>query len=188
MTRILPLISVLLLVILIAGAVLIWWPKYQEFKDLESQLVIKEKALNSKQEYFSKLNEISKKLEGYKESFNKIETALPGKVSEPDLFNFVQNTASGSGLILKKIGSTKISTSQEEGEKKEVQDITFAVSLSGSYSAFKDFLSNIYQSSRIIEVGSMKFPSPQTGTDLFEFDLTLLTHYLPKSTAAEQTP
>lgn len=188
MTRILPIISVLLLLIIIAAGWFLWWPKYQEVKDLRFQLEIKEKALSDKQEHFSKLNDISKKLEEYKDSVAKIDSALPDSVSEPDLYNFIQNTSSSSGLILKKIGPAKISTSQAEGEIKEIQDITFAASVAGSYSAFKDFLSNIYQSSRLIEADSIKFSSPEKGTNLFEIDLTFLTHYLSKPAIQEQTP
>lgn len=183
MNRILPIISVFIFLILIAVGVFIWWPKYQEFEKLKLELKTKEEALIAKQEYFAKLNDIAQKLEEYEDSFAKIDSAMPDSISEPNLFNFIKNEGSSSGLILKKIGSAKTYAAQTEGEKKEIQNITFSASVSGSYSDFKKFLSSIYQSARLIEVDSIKFSSPEKGTGPFQIDLTFLTHYLPKPTA-----
>jgi len=178
MPRLTPLIAIGLLILLILGAGFVWWPKCEEFRWLKSQLEIKEKAIIQKEEYFSKLNTLSKELEGYQEEIAKIESALPDEVSEADFFNFIQKTSSENGLIFKEIYSVKISSSKKDG--KEISEVSFSISLFGSYLAFKNFLSVIYQSSRLIEVDSIKFSSPPEKKDLFDFDLTLVAHYLPR--------
>lgn len=185
MSRISPIISIGLLILLVLGGIFVYWPKYEKFKELNSELEIKDKAFAQKQEYFAKLNNLSKKLEDYKDQIAKIDSAFPQEISEPDLFNFIQKESSKNGLILKKIGSSRIVSSQSEGEA--VQEISFSVSVSGSYSAFKNFLFTLYQNSRLIEVSSIKFSSKDK-TDLLDFDLGLTTYYYPKPEVKEPMP
>jgi Tfp pilus assembly protein PilO len=185
MSRLLPIISISLLVLLILGVVFLWWPKYQSFSDLRAELEQKERELEQKRKYFANLEALSKKLEGYPEELTKIESALSVDPSIPALFNFIQKASSENGLILEKLSLAKVSSSPEQ--QAEIQKISFSVSVSGSYSAFKNFLSVIYKNARLIEVESIKFSSPE-GADLFTFDFNLETNSYKEPPSGGQEP
>lgn len=185
MSRLLPIISISLLVLLILGVVFLWWPKYQNFSDLKAELEKKERELEKKREYFTNLEALSKRLEGYPEELAKIDSALSVDPSIPALFNFIQKVSSENGLILESLSLGKISSSQEE--QVEIQKISLSASVTGSYSAFKNFLSTVYKNARLIEVESIKFPSLE-GEDLFTFDFSLETYSYKGSKGREQEP
>ena len=186
MSRIVPIISIVLLFLVILGGVFLWWPKYEEFTNLKQELAIKTEELQQKQEFFNKLNELAQKLEGYKEQLAKIGTALPEELLIPDLYNYILKTVSENGLILKNIKGEKDVVAQTGYEA--VQKFSFSLSLAGSYEAFKNFLSVIYQNARLIEVDSIKFGSSQGKTNIFDFSVGLSTYYEPRTQIKEQTP
>lgn len=182
MFRFLPIISLSLLVLLILGGVFLWWPEYQDFSDLRLKVERKEMEIRQKEEYFVKLKVLSEKLEGYSEELAKIDSALLVDPSIPALFDFIQKTSSESGLILESLSMGKISSLKDLAG---VQKISFSVSVSGSYSAFKNFLSVIYKNTRLIEVESIAFSSSEEKV-LFTFDLILGTYSYQELKAEEQ--
>lgn len=184
MFRLIPIISVCLLILLILGGVFLWLPKLQDFLDLRAELEKKEIELKQKEDYFAKLNSLSKQLEEYPEELAKIDSALPIDPSIPALFNFIQKVSSENGLILEKLDLGQISSSKK---KTGVKEISFSISVSGSYPAFKNFLSAIYQNARLIDTDSIKFSSPE-GEGLFIFDLTLATYSYLELKPTEQEP
>ncbi len=183
--RLIPIISVIILILLGVGGYFFWWPKYQEFKQQGTLLEEKTRGLEEKNNYYSKLEAISNKLDSYKDEFDKIKTALPAEASLPILFNFMQKTSMENGLILSDISSSKgaISSSENSG-KTRIEKISLSLSLSGSYSAFKNFLAVIYKNSRLIRVNSISFSSP-TEEELFNFSLSLETYIFPNKEVEE---
>ena len=141
-------------------------PKYQAFKNLQLNIKAKEAELQSKQEYFSQIKEISKQLEEYTDSFNKISSALPETPSLPSLFNFLQLSASQTGLVLGEIILGGVS----EGE------IRVTCKLIGDYPSFKNFLLALENSARMIEVEEISFKSPEKPTESFTFVVQIKTY------------
>jgi len=117
------------------------------------------------------LEALSERLLTYREQLSKIDSAFPASPSPAVIFNFFQKASSENGLILTEINMD--GTEQSSGER--IQEMYFSISVSGSYSAFKNFLSAIYASSRLIEVKSINFSSSEEGRDLFDFNLELKT-------------
>jgi len=183
MFRLIPIISIFLLFFVVFGGYYLWWPQYQHFQDLRSGLAEKKAQLEQAEEYLSELKTLSNKLAGYKDELAKVDSALPLEPSIPALFNFIQKTSSENGLILKKINLAE-SSLEKIPEEERIQRISFSITVSGSYSAFKNFLSAIYKNARMIEVNSVDFSSSTTseegGTGLFTFDLNLKTHCYQK--------
>ena len=142
------------------------WPKYQAFKNLQLNIKVKEAELQSKQEYFSQIKEISKQLEEYTDSLNKISSALPETPSLPSLFNFLQLSASQTGLVLGEIILGGVS----KGE------IRVTCKLIGDYPGFKNFLLALENSARMLEVESMAFKSPEKPTESFTFVVQIKTY------------
>lgn len=157
-------------------------PKYQDFKVL--QLDVKEKniSLQYKNERHSQLEKISEEIEEQKESLSKVSSALSKDPSLPALFDFFQKTTAQSGLILETLAYSGISKPKpqkgvEPGvfEETRIKEILFSLSVSGSYSAFKDFLLAVENNARIFEIKNISFSSPgESGT--FSFNLSVKTH------------
>jgi len=166
-------ITVVFFIAVIIIAILFLWPKYQELKITQKNIEQKKIELQTKEEYLLKLSEIQTELERYQEEFSKINSALPDDPSFPSLFNYLQKTFSETGLILEKIDSFSISSSQDLLDLKEA---VFSIGVAGSYSSFKNFLSVLEKSARLIEVENISFSSSKKEEgveELFVFNLKL---------------
>ncbi len=160
-----------LLLLLILGAIFFWWPKYQEFNNLRLEIKEKEKELQHKENYFSELKNLSLKLKEYSSELSLVDTALPVEPLVADFLNFLEKEIIRSGLILKNLNLIGISPLKEESA---IKKISVSLSVSGSYDAFKNFLSVLQNNSRLIEVESVSFAGQEK--EIFSFDLTIRTH------------
>jgi len=183
MSRLILIVIAILLIALTLGGYFLWWPKYQELKVERAKLEVKETEIEKKEEYLSSLEKTVEKLAGYTEELAKIDAALPKEASLPTLFNFFMKTTAENGLILKDINATIPST---KGER--IQEIPISISVFGSYSAVKNFLSVIYKNARLFEVNSIGFSFPSE-KELFTFSLSLKTHFYKEGEVkAEEKP
>lgn len=158
-------IAVCLVLALMIG-LLLTWPKYQSQQILQTNVEVKTSELQSKEEYFSQVKQIAEELEKYSEPLAKISSALPETPSLPSLFNFLQTTASQTGLVLEEIILGGVS----QGE------VRVACQVVGSYSDFKNFLLALENSARLIEVEEISFESPEEAGELFKFTVQIKTH------------
>lgn len=174
--RIIPIIIIFFLILLAAGSYFLWLPKYQEFGNKKTEVEGKDAEIKQKEERLSELEAISGKLSAYSSEVSKINSALPSEPSVAAIFNFIQKATSENGLVLSDtdIGELYSLESSEE----TIQKMPFSISISGSYPAFKNFLSSLYKNSRLVEVESISFASPteEKKGSIFIFDLKLLTH------------
>lgn len=192
---------VIILIALTFGMILVL-PKYEDTAALREKVQIKKADLENRENYFEELEKISKEFKNNRENLDKIKTALPIGPMAPSLANFIQSASSQSGLILKNFlyGSTKAAVVDETAAR-VVQEYEIGLTLSGSYSAFKDFLDKIEKSSRLIEIQDISFTVSERSKDdkvifvppvdntaeegetnkqdsrIYEFVLKLKTHY-----------
>ena len=157
-----------LIVILLTALVL--WPKFQELKIVQKNVEEKRAELQTKEEYALKLSEIKTKLEEYGQELSKINSAIPDDPSLPSLFSYLQKASSESGLILMDISPFTISPSKDLTNLKEA---VFSIKVSGSYPSFKNFLSALEKSARLIEAGNVSFSFSEEEGESFTFDLRL---------------
>ncbi|PIS39508.1 MAG: hypothetical protein COT33_01570 [Candidatus Nealsonbacteria bacterium CG08_land_8_20_14_0_20_38_20] len=134
------------------------WPKAQEFRRGKAEIQQKETEFRNLKGYLSELRSVSEELQKYPTEISKIETALPSRFSLPSLINELQRITSERGLILK-----SYSLGSLPGQESGIKEFSLALILSGSYSAFKDFLFVLERSSRLIEIESISFSSPEEG-------------------------
>lgn len=178
-------IAIICLLAAVAIAYFLIWPKYQGFQAAQNTIQEKQEQLQTKKDYFAQLHETEKRLEENEESLSKMKEALPEEYSLPDLYKYFRSTASQTGLVLGSIsgGGGDSSKVKEKEEEKGLQEVSFQLSLAGSYSAFKNFLSEIEKSARIFEVKSISFDSPsgegvgeeEEDEDTFSFSVNLVT-------------
>jgi len=158
-------IAVCFFLTLVLGIFLVW-PEYQELKGLKSKITEKEGELQTLKEHFLELDDLSKNLKQYEVELSKIDSALPDGFDLPSLLNYLQEAASGTGLILKSF--SPVSSTPFKGKIKEFR---LSLGFSGSYSAFKNFLSSLEKSARLIEVENISFSSPLGEEKPFDFSL-----------------
>lgn len=182
MQRSILIIIVSFLILLIVGGYFLGWPKYQEFEDKKLEVEGKDTEIKQKQEYLSKLEVFSDRLSEYSDELAEIDFALPTEPSIAALFIFFQKISSENGLILKDTDLGGLFSSETLGTPGErIQKMPFSISVTGSYPALKNFLSAVYRNTRLIEVNSISFSSPEE-EGLFTFNLALETHaYQPKA-------
>ncbi len=166
LTLTISVVSCFIVVIMVA---LILWPRFDELKTTQKDVEEKKAEFQMEDEYASELNKIKGELEQYESSVSKTSSALPADPSLPSLFNFLQQSSSQSGLVLKTINPFSISDSKNLPNLRET---TFSLGVAGSYSAFKNFLSTLEKSARMIEIESISFSSP-TEEELFDFNLQI---------------
>lgn len=170
-----PIFIFIFFVAALAFSIFFVFPKYQEITDLKVRIEEKRIALQHQEEYSQSLRDLEKKLEDYKESLEKVDSALSEEPDIPSLFDFLQRAASENGLILEKTGTFSVSPSKSEGEVGEAK-VSFSVS--GPYPSFKGFLKTLEKSARLIELERLSFSSPKEG-DIFPFSLEIKVHFLP---------
>ena len=161
--------TIIFLIDLVILGVLVF-PKYQKFQELQSKIKINETDLKNNEEYLTSLNEIYSKAEGMKSQLAKIDSALPSELFLPSFLDFLQKTVSENGLIL-----TNVSLSETLSLKttERIKETSLSLSVSGSYSAFKNFLSGLEKSARLIEIPNISFSSLKESP---VFDLTIKIH------------
>ena len=182
MFRIIPIISILVLIAVILAGIFLWWPQFEKFGKMNADLKDKEEALRQKQEYFSKLDNINQKLSEYQAEMAKLDIALPSCRNLLDFIYFTQIISRGNGLDLTSIVSG-VASNQEAQTQGGIKAIPLSIAVSGSYSSLKSFLSTVYQNSRIIEVKSFSLTASSQANPKFTSSLTLETYYYPPASA-----
>jgi len=170
-SRPLVIIIVCFALALILGGGLVW-PEYRSLKAAQVEISQKEANLKTEKDYFAKVENLSAELENNKSEMAKIDSALPKSPSVPDFLNFLQDASSQSGLVLLSLGSATVSS--DPG--KTVKETRLSFQVAGSYAAFKNFLSVLEKSARIINVEAISFSSPRDPKGNFIFNLTIMTN------------
>lgn len=168
MKRYFNIIIVLVAVVLALLSSLVF-KKYESLNLVRGRISIKEDELQSQEEYFQKLKDVSDKLQANKDSLLKIESALPGSPQVPELLAFIQRSASQSGLVLGDI-NLGLMSAEDNIKKTKVNFI-----LSGEYIGLKKFIPFIENSSRLIDVNSIHFSYPEKG-ELFKFNFKITAY------------
>jgi Tfp pilus assembly protein PilO len=156
-----PLVILLGLFLALLLAIGFTVPKYQNLKIAQSKVKEKGTELQAERKYFSEIAEAKEKLKKFEEELSKINSAIPAEPSLPSLGNFLQIAASQNGLVLKKIMPSLTSSLKEEFIKKgfssQIKETGVNLTVSGDYPSFKNFLSNLEKTSRMIEIESISF-------------------------------
>lgn len=174
--------AAILIFITIFGLFFLVSPKYHKWGDLRQKQESKELLLREKQSYFSKLGQLSHRLQAKEGTLSKIDSALPSKPETSRLLNFLSETAKNNGLLLTKIGpitKSQVSSGEQQvgkgqEEKPVLKEITFSFKLLGDYPSLKNFLTAVEKSARLIEIENLSFSSKKPG--LFQFNLTAKVH------------
>lgn len=146
------------------------WPKYKEFKNTRQDIAQKQFDIKNQKEKIANLTKVREDLNNYTDALAKIDSALPSDSNLPALFQFLQDSTEQEGLFLKNFPSA----SSPSSNSSEIKEIRLSLSLTGSYSAFKNYLNVLRKTSRMIEVESLSFSAPEE-SGIFSFNLSIKT-------------
>lgn len=160
--------SLIIILVALTFGMVLGMPRYQETQASLEELEARRTDLKNRQDYFKALAQIAGELRNYSTNLDKVKSALPMGPAAPSLANYLQSTSSQSGLILKNLNygmtnSTVIARDPSTGFA--VNDYLVSITLSGSYAAFKEFLSSVEKSSRLIEVEEITFAMSQAAKE-----------------------
>ena len=136
-------------------------PKYNAFKELNSKIDIKKTEIQTQENYFKNIEQVSQEISSFPEEVAKVNSALPDTFLVHSLINLLQENSSTSGLILKKIDFSQPSVLQEN---QNISSLPISLEVAGNYPAFKNFLSSLEKSARLIEVENIAFSYPAKET------------------------
>ena len=159
----------ILLFLGIALGIFLTWPKYQDFQQLSFELQEREQKLENKEIYFADLTKVKADLGKLRESFSKVEAALPLDPQLPALYDFLQTSAAFSGMSVRRISSSL----EDQTQALLIRTISVTLELTGSYGALKELISRLGTASRMAALQSLSISGSE---DPERFNVTLQLH------------
>ncbi len=167
-----PVVIIGIFIIALVVGIFWTWPAYKDYSALLREQKQKQAEMQTREEYINNLVALDTQLQGSKDKLAKLDAAFPSDEDLPSLYSEVQQLASASGLVLRSITS---SLSASGTAASQLQTIELNLSLEGSYTAFKEFLLRTQTAWRVLDVQSIAFSSPKTGTT-FNFAIKLYAY------------
>ena len=165
-----PIIIIIIFILLAAVSIGLLWPSFEKLKTVSSKIKETTKDLQDLEEYLSHLKNISSQIQQFSPQLSKIDQALMDDSYLPNIFDFIQKTAAGSGVNLEQIKTGKTATLKD---RKNIEEREITLTVSGSYSNFKNFLIAMENNARIIEINNITFSSSRSIRELSRFDLKI---------------
>jgi Tfp pilus assembly protein PilO len=170
------LVSAILLFAALAVIGFLIVPQWQQLSEAKGQLKVKKTELQQREDYFSQLRTVARNFEALPEVLIKINNAIPDNPEFDKLINFLAVAAQQQGLVLTEISNVTVAAQESGKPNQEPQNflrgITLSLRLTGSYPALKNFLLQVEDSARLLEVERLAFvPAKTAGAFQFELDL-----------------
>ena len=163
------LVSVVCLLVSIAVGAVLDWPRYKDLKAARAGIAQKQIDIKYADEKAAGLAEIEEKLAGFTEELEKIDSALPSDPDLPSLFLFLEAAAEKDGLRMGEFPSVSMPA---DASRPGLKEISFSFSVSGPYSAFKNYLETLRSTARLIQVESFSFSAPKNeNSSIFSFTI-----------------
>ena len=173
-----------ILIVVAAGLFIAYTnPQYQEVKILQAQVASYDQALTqSSQLRAARDTLLSKRNTFSTDDVRKLERILPDNVDNIRLIIDIDNIAARHGLQIKNValGASSASDSANQpaavGQQDGVGVVELGFTVSASYDKFLDFLTDLEQSLRIVDVEEMRFST--SAGDQTAFSLRIKTYWL----------
>lgn len=158
---------------LTAFVAMFWsFPGYQTLQKTKADIEVKNREVANRDAYFASLRAQDKKVEEYKEKIERVDAALPADPELPSLFDLLQDAAATSGLLLKEIKSSVSAPS----ELSRFSKIQVDLMTEGSYEGMKQFVHNVQNSWRIIQIDSLAIQTQEDDSTIFEMSLSSFSY------------
>ncbi|MFH1461156.1 MAG: type 4a pilus biogenesis protein PilO [Patescibacteria group bacterium] len=173
------------LISLAASLLLIFFllsPLWNSTKILRAEISHEQKELDSLEKLLIKTEELEQTYQGLKEQADKVLLALPEQEDLSFLLVQFENLSSVNGLLLESINFGSLNKAKEEVGF-GFPSLNLEINLIGSYETFKNFISALDKSVRLMEIEKINLiahQSVQEGTslDVFEFIMGIKVYLL----------
>jgi len=181
--------NIIILISLICALVLIFIfldPLWSSIKALQNEINQKKLSITATEELLAKTQELDQEYQPLTEQAQKVPFALPEEKDIPHLLTQFDTLASSNGLLLESMSFVQVeeeSSYQVFDQPKKIllfPSLSLNVKVSGSYGAFKGYLTNLENSVRSMDVHLIRFAVQKEGLaalGIFEFDLGLTIYY-----------
>ena len=164
-------------------------PRYQEVKDLRAETAKYDEALQRSKELLNLRDDLLSKYNTFsKSNLDRVEHLLPTNIDNVHLILEVNNIASNNDLMVRNISIQKsgdqaqknsekngsINPSSSSERKYNAVDLNF--SITASYGAFREFIKDLEQSLRLIDITSISFTA--NDRDSQRYDVGIRTYWL----------
>ncbi len=173
------------------------WPAYNNFQAKQSMADVKQQEYNKLNDLVNKLNELTKDYKTKADSVDKLEQIAPPGKDVPELLNQFESLSAQSGMILHSIDFTEGAggqaqakptassdqtaaspiPEQSQAESNPIRELNIGIRVSGSYEAFKNFLTNIEKNLRLVDIQNIGFSASSQQNVLYDFSLSGKTYY-----------
>lgn len=154
------------------------WPGYQDLRDYIAKSEVREKDLERMIDYNQGLDEMIKKLDNnYQDKIKKIEDGVPNDHYVPSLFSEIEDISLDTGV---KVENLSDFSEREYEPKAKIEKVEIELQVVGSYRNFKEFMTRLKNSARIISVKEVVINKPtnfeEEGSSTLEYNLTVTTY------------
>ena len=149
-------------------------PNYYLYQNLESKIKIQKLQIIQGEQYFKNLRSAYQLFQTHPENIEKIKGAIPRTPSLPSLFNYLQQSAAQSGMVLKNIGMSR-STREKTFSNKKIRRFTLTLGLRGDYEGLKKFIGLLERSSRLMSIRSLNLGDYKNGS--FDIKISVDSYY-----------
>jgi len=192
--------NIIIIISLVGALVLIFVlvePLWSSTKLLKQEIERKKAEIAEVEKILARTSEINQEYQGLEGEAEKLSVALPEEEDIPYLLVQFENLASANGLLLETIDFVRASDEQgsgnrqsSEGQVKKISplfpSLSLKVKLSGSYDAFKGYLTSLENHIRAMDAHLISFSaksgegqetSSAAALGIFEFDLGISVYY-----------
>jgi Tfp pilus assembly protein PilO len=169
------------------------WPAYNNFQAKQSVADVKQQEYNKLKDLVDKLNELTKDYKTKADSVDKLEQIAPPGKNIPELLNQFESLSAQSGMILHSIdfaegagaqaqakqtvSPDQAAAQQNEAASAPVNELGINIRVSGSYEAFKNFLTNIEKNLRLVDIQTLGFSVSGQQNDLYDYSVSGKAYY-----------
>jgi Tfp pilus assembly protein PilO len=162
---------------------------------LRTRISSAQTQLASLQEENRKLSEVLSSIKTIESNLELLQTAIPTADDVPTLMTQLENLGKSSGVTVQHLGfGSGVKESAPPGgeagteavKKERYQKVSLTVVVTGTYAALEAFLKNLEQTSRVINVTTLRFSPSQEGESgeaKLSATLGVSAYYLPAAAA-----
>lgn len=162
-------------------------PQYEKTKETRTEAVRYENAVNKSNELRGVRDELMTKKNGISvDNLARIQKMIPDTVDNIRLILDMDEIAGKYGLSIKNIKVSSAPRAEERAigpDNSPYGEALISFSVSSSYSNFKNFLKDLEQSLRLVDITALSLKAGGgekvgTGSDNYSFDISLKTYWL----------
>ncbi len=144
-------------------------PVFQNFLEAHQEVKIKRNEFNREEEKINELKKINQQISDYPEQIELVLQAIPDNPEVPSTVYHIQEIAEKNNVLISGLNNFSTNTSLS------VKETTLSFSLYSFYGNFKNFISDIENSAKMIHVESFEIKSDKD-SDILSINLIIKTY------------